>query len=93
MDYPAFDNIIGTNIIYNDYLGLQRYGKIAWIEPYEAPDAVDEDGETVWVYIVDDDPQYNVHEFVVNMGSVEKPDIRQFMYADVRLSTEVSIDK
>lgn len=85
-------NVIGTNVSYLDYLGYQRFGKIAWIEPYLG-DQDDPEKTTVWVYIVDEDPQYNVHEFIVNMGSLEKPDIKHIMYAELRLSTEVVLDE
>ena len=89
---PAND-VIGKSIIYHDYLGLQRYGKIAWIEAYEGPDNDDPEGYIAWIYIIDEDPEYNVHEMVVNFGTDTKPDVRSFMYAEVRLSTEISLDK
>lgn len=85
-------NIIGTDVLYKDYLGCERSGKIAWFEPYLG-DEPDEDGKrTVWLYIVDSDYDYNVHELVVNMGTNEVPDIKHIMYAEMRLSTEVCLD-
>ena len=89
---PAND-VIGKSIIYKDYLGMQRYGKIGWIEEYNGPDNDDPDGTIVWVYVIDEDPEFNVHEMVVNFGTEVKPDVRSFMYADVRLSTELNLDE
>lgn len=89
---PAND-VIGKSIIYQDYLGIQRYGKIAWIEDYEGPDNDDPEGKVVWVYIIDEDPEYNVHEMVVNFGTDDKPDVRSFIYGEIRLSTEISLDE
>lgn len=85
-------DVLGSDIKYKDYLGYERPGKIGWIEPYFGSDSNDPDGQIVWVYVVDDDPDYNVHEFIVNMGSMEKPDLRTINYAELRLSTEVVLD-
>lgn len=88
-----FSNILGTNIIYKDYLGYQRYGKIGWVEPYEGDQDQEDEKQVVWIYVSDEDPEYNVHEFIVNVGTIDKPDIKHIMYADMRLSTEVYLDE
>ena len=64
----------------------------AWVEPYNGPENNDPDNQIVWIYVSDEDPEYNIHEFIVNMGTEEKPDIECIMYADMRLSTEVQLD-
>ena len=92
MIIPA-DNVIGAKIIYEDYLGFERYGSIGWIEQYNGPENDDPDSLVVWVYVVDEDPEYNTHEFITNMGTFDKPDIRHIMYADLRLSTELRLDE
>ena len=91
-DNIDFSKALGKSIIYYDYLGYQRYGKIGWMEPYEG-DQPDDGTIISWVYISDDDPEYNVHEFVVNVGTAKKPDIKHIMYAEIRLSTEVILDE
>ena len=89
---PAND-VIGKSIIYQDYLGMQRYGKIAWVEEYNGPDNDDPEGTVVWVYIIDEDPEYNVHEMIVNFGTDMQPNVKSFMYAEIRLSTEITLDE
>lgn len=84
MQFKQIEDIIGTEVSYNDYLGLLRNGRIGWIEEYNGIQD-DPDHMIVWVYIVDDDPEYNVHEFIFNDGQ----QMRSFMYAEMRLSTEV----
>ena len=85
-------NIIGTHIIYQDYLGIDRPGIIGWFEDYLGDEPEDDGKKTVWIYVVDEDPEYNNKEFVVNMGTVDNPDVRTLMYAEMRLSTEVRLD-
>ena len=88
-NYMEAKDILGLHIYYNDYLGIERTGIIGWFEEYLG-DEPDEDGKkTVWLYIVDEDPEYNNKEFVFNAGTDEKPDIRTLCYAELRLSSEV----
>ena len=88
----SFENvkeILNTPVIYQDYLGIQRFAVIGWLEPY-----LGDDSENVyWLYLVDDDSDYNNKQIVVNFGTSDKPDMRTINYADMRLSTEVSPDK
>ena len=85
-------DIIGTHIFYKDYLGIERAGIIGWFEDYKG-DEPDEDGlKTVWLYVCDEDPEYNTHQIVVDMGQPGRPDLKTICYADMRLSTEVRLD-
>lgn len=89
---PA-NEVIGAKVKYKDYLGKDRFGKIGWIENYIV-DQNEKDGIIVWVYIIDDDPEYNIHEMAVNFGIMNadgKNDIRSFMYAELRLSNEIEL--
>lgn len=72
------NNIIGKHVRYFDYLDDERFGTIVAIEPYPM------DPEVVYVYIEDEDPEYNVHQDFVN-GSL-------ITYAEIRPSTEVYPD-
>ena len=85
-----YEEIIGKAITYKDYLGLNRSGSIGFIEPYNSPDAQTDDGLIVWVYIVDEDPEYNNKEFIY---ANDKGEPVRFMYADMRLSNEIFIDE
>lgn len=78
-----FANVLGTEIIYQDYLGIDHKGIIGWCEPYYGPQD-DSDKMVVWIYVVDDDPELNIHEFYTAENKC-------IMYAEVRLSTEVSL--
>lgn len=87
-------DLVGLDVIYKDYLGFDRNGKIGWFEQYHAEEYDDEGNAVVWLYIVDEDPEYNTHEFIFNAsGDMLKPDIKRLAYADLRLSTEVVIDE
>ena len=81
--------LVGRDIIYKDYLGYERPGKIGFVEPYEAPS----DEPMVWCYIVDDDPEYNNKQFIFNAGTQVAQDIRTLYYADLRLNTEIALDE
>jgi hypothetical protein len=83
--------VLGADIIYKDYLGCERPGKIGFIEPYEGPQD-DDDKLVVWIYVIDDDPEYNIHEFVFDAGVQGKPDLKTINYAELRLSSEVVLD-
>lgn len=74
-------NAINKEIQYEDYMGQLRAGTIAFLEPYNGS-SVENDGSIYWVYIADDEMDMNIHQFVVN-------EQHSFMYAEVRLSTEV----
>jgi hypothetical protein len=73
---------VGSSICYIDYLGYQRFGKIGWLEPYK--------DDIYWVFIVDDDDDYNAHQVQVTTLSGEGKIIN---YAEIRLSDEVWEDK
>lgn len=91
--YNQIKDILGTEIIYEDYLGQQRSGVIAWIEPCKTA-VVDENGNyDVWVYIADQDIEYNNKTIVVQAEVNGKPETRTICYADLRLSSEVILDE
>lgn len=72
---------IGCTVRYFDYLGSERYGRIAYMEPCTADDAVE---GTMYVYIEDEEIELNIHEAsFVDGGVIE--------YAEIRLSTEIAI--
>lgn len=74
----ALFNIIGKHVKYFDYVGDERFGTIIAAEPYPM------DPEVAYVYIEDEDPEYNIHEDFVG-GTLIK-------YAEIRPSTEVYPD-
>ena len=85
------ETVIGKAIGYNDYLGNLRSGTIGFIEEYKAPQDIDSDGRrTVWVYVVDDDPEYNIHQIIIPDKEGQP---KTLFYADLRLSTEVFLDE
>lgn len=72
------DSLIGLHIRYFDYLQLESFGRIVYVEPSNmAPDIY-------YVYIEDEDPVFNIHDININ-GEVK-------MYAEIRPSNEVYID-
>ena len=71
------NNLIGKSIKYYDYLDSERFGKILAIEPSRNP-------EILYIYIEDDDPEFNVHQDFIN-GQVLR-------YAEIRPSSEVYFD-
>ena len=74
------DEVIGTHVRYFDYLDAERFGTVVAAEPvlYGATDLA-------WLYIEDEDPEYNIHNDMV---------LGQFIsYAEIRLSNEVNIDE
>lgn len=88
------DELVGLDIVYKDYLGYERTGKIGWYEHCSHDEYDDEGNLIVWIYVVDEDPEYNVHEFIFNASAdPSKPDVKRLMYADLRLSSEVVIDE
>ena len=68
-------NIIGLHIKYFDYLGLERFGRIIYIEPYP------HDSEVVYVYIEDEESEFNTHSDILDGKNIK--------YAEIRLSTEI----
>lgn len=73
------DNITGLHIKYYDYLGLERFGRIIFTEPYP------HDNTILYVYIEDEEPEFNIHKDVLNGNEIA--------YAEIRLSSEVYIDE
>lgn len=71
------DNLIGTHVRYFDYLGLERFGVIIASEPYI------HDNTVMYVYIEDEEPEFNIHEDIVNNQSIK--------YADIRLTSEINV--
>ena len=78
MEIVNINDIIGKKIVYSDYLGCERYGKIIHIEPYPLQDNL------VYVYIQDDEYSENTHTIITQNG--------EEMYAELRLSNEVYFD-
>ena len=70
-------SIIGQHVKYYDYLGTERFGNIAAFEPAG--------NDLAWIYIVDEDPNFNDKVDLVNGVQIQ--------YAEVRISTEVYIDE
>lgn len=75
------DQIIGKSVKYFDFIGCERFGRIVFIEPYP------QDPEQVYVYIEDDDMEFNTNIIVI---ADRKP--VKVIYAEIRLSSEVYID-
>jgi hypothetical protein len=73
------DPLIGLHVRYFDYLDMERFGTVIMSEPYPNDESVR------YVYIEDDDPEYNIHQDVV-LGQT-------ILYAEIRLSTEVNVDE
>ena len=85
------ENVLGKVIGYYDYLDNLRSGIIGFIEDYKAPQDIDADGKRIaWIYVVDDDPEYNVHTIVIPDNNGQPKTLN---YAELRLSTEVFLDE
>lgn len=69
-------SIIGQKIKYFDFLGCEQYGKIVAVEPYPL------DPNQVYVYIEDEEAEFNRYDLPCSNGSV-------IMYAEMRLSSEI----
>ena len=70
--------IIGLHVKYYDYLDSERFGKVVAVEPYkDYPDFA-------YLYISDEDPQFDIHEDIVNGQLVR--------YSEIRISDEVYVD-
>ena len=70
-----YKKFLGKTIKYYDYLDAERYGRIAAIEPN--PNAPD----TPFIYIEDEEQEFNEHSDVIAGKEIK--------YADIRLSSEV----
>ena len=69
---------IGLHVKYFDYLGLERFGRIIYVEPSNMnPDKFQ-------VYIEDEESEFNIHDININ-GEIK-------MYAELRINDEVYID-
>lgn len=73
------DTIIGLHIRYFDYLGLERFGRICYVELSSIGP------ETVYVYIDDEEPEFNIHELAAPSGIIK--------YAEIRTNEEVYLDE
>lgn len=73
------DTIIGLHIRYFDYLGLERFGQICYAEQSNT------NPETVYVYIDDEEPEFNIHELGTPSGIIK--------YAEIRTNEEVYLDE
>ena len=69
---------LGQSVKYFDYLDGERFGRIVAMEPYPY------DPTLAWIYIEDEESEYN-NKFDVINGV-------QICYAELRISTEVYID-
>lgn len=73
-----YDEIIGLSVRYFDYLGLERFGRIVFAEPSNT------NPNTVYVYIEDEESEFNIHEVALVSKVIR--------YAEIRESTEVYPD-
>lgn len=72
------ESIIGTRVIYFDYLGCERYGKVVFFEPCSF------DNTIVYLYIEDDEYDENNKSILINNIEIR--------YAEIRLSSDVALD-
>ena len=70
---------IGQSVKYFDYLDGERFGKIIAIEPYY------QDPSLIWVYIEDEEDEYNNKVDIINGAEIR--------YAELRISSDVYIDE
>ena len=74
------DKVIGTHVRYFDYLDDERFGTVVAAEP-----VLYGPGDLAWLYIEDEDQEYNIHHDIV--------DGQLITYAEIRISNEVDIDE
>lgn len=74
------DEVIGTHVRYFDYLDAERFGTVVAAEP-----VLYGPGDLAWLYIEDEEPEYNIHQDIV-FGKL-------ITYAEIRVSNEVDIDE
>lgn len=72
------ENCIGLHVKYFDYLGLERFGRIIYVEPSNM------NPDKFYVYIEDEESEFNIHDININ-GEIK-------MYAELRINDEVYID-
>lgn len=70
--------LIGKQVIYYDYLGSERNGRVVGIEPSNNP-------EEPWIYIEDEEVELNIHHEQLLSGEF-------VVYAELRPSSEVVLD-
>lgn len=71
--------LIGKQVIYFDYMGIERHGNIVAFEPSNDP-------EQLYLYIADEDEEENIHDLQTSPTTV-------IMYAEMRLSGDVILDE
>lgn len=69
---------IGLHVKYFDYLGLERFGRIIYVEPSNM------NPDKFYVYIEDEESEFNIHD--INIDDEIK------MYAELRTNDEVYLD-
>lgn len=73
--YNPYKKFIGMSVKYYDYLDAERYGRIVAIEPNPNAD------DTPFVYIEDEEQEFNIHDDIVSG--------REVRYAEIRFSSEI----
>lgn len=69
---------IGLHVKYFDYLGLERFGRIIYVEPSNM------NPDKFYVYIEDEESEFNIHDINID-GEIK-------MYAELRINDEIYID-
>ena len=80
-----FSNLIGKTVKYFDYLGFERFGRIIFGESSNTLINYETGECDIYVYIEDEESEFNIHEIIIN-GEAKK-------YAEIRVSSEVYIDE
>lgn len=77
-------NESNLRVAYLDFVGFEHTGVIVLTQPCAAPDVeeTDEDGEVCYLYIRDDNPEFNDKTYT------DPTTGQSFQYADIRRSTE-----
>ena len=75
MDNQKIKSLIGKTVKYYDYLDSERFGRIVAIEDNH------NNPSTPYIYIEDEESEYNIHSDIVNGA--------QIAYAEIRISSEV----
>lgn len=69
---------IGLHVKYFDYLGLERFGRIIYVEPSNM------NPDKFYVYIEDEESEFNIRDININ-GEIK-------MYAELRINDEIYLD-
>lgn len=69
---------IGLHVKYFDYIGLERFGRIIYVEPSNM------NPDKFYVYIEDEESEFNIHDINID-GEIK-------MYAELRINDEVYLD-